>query len=300
MQYDKPIGGAPMSKIEDISLIIRSFSEITGAGICFYDLKNFFMYTSAEVREYTGHRCSLCTNVRALPGGQKKCDLSDRGDAVNYALRQKTPFFHQCHIGLYELLVPIYNGNTLCGLVFVGQCRIEGMNAEAAIEKNAAKLGANGEQFKEMYLKLPVLKSETLFAMGNVIKLYLENLIDLDNIFARNEARQDTTSKAPLHQRVKSYIDSYYQTHLSPQSLSERFFVNSSYLSRTFKEKVGTNICTYINQTRVEHAKALLKDSHYPISAVALNVGYTDANYFVKIFRKFTGMTPSAYRQSQQ
>ena len=40
-----------MSKIEDISLIIRSFSEITGAGICFYDLQNFFMYTTAEVRE---------------------------------------------------------------------------------------------------------------------------------------------------------------------------------------------------------------------------------------------------------
>lgn len=289
-----------MNKIEDISLIIRSFSEITGAGICFYDLKNFFMYTTAEVREYTGHRCALCTNARALEGGRKKCDLSDRCDAVNYALRQKTPFFHQCHIGLYELLVPIYNGNNLCGLVFIGQCRIEGMNAEAAIEKNAARLGADGEQFKQMYLTLPILKSETLFAMGNIIKLYLENLIDLDNIFARNQAQQDTTPKAPLHQRVKHYIDNYYQTHLSPQSLSERFFVNNSYLSRSFKENVGINICTYINQTRVEHAKALLKDTTHPISAVALNVGYTDANYFVKVFRKFTGMTPSAYRDSQQ
>ena len=289
-----------MSKIEDISLFIRSFSEITGAGICFYDLKNFFMYTTAEVREYTGHRCSLCTNVRALEGGQKKCDLSDRCDAVSYALRQKMPFFHQCHIGLYELLVPIYNGNNLCGLVFIGQCRIEGMNAETAIEKNAAKLGANGEQFKQMYLKLPVLKSETLFTMGNIIKLYLENLIDLDNIFARNQAQQDMTPKAPLHQRVKQYIDSYYQTNLSPQSLSERFFVNNSYLSRSFKENVGINICTYINQTRVEHAKELLTDTNYPISAVALNVGYTDANYFVKVFRKFTGMTPSDYRKSRQ
>lgn len=289
-----------MSKIEDISLFIRSFSEITGAGICFYDLKNFFMYTTAEVREYTGHRCALCTNARALEGGRKKCDLSDRCDAVNYALRQKTPFFHQCHIGLYELLVPIYNGNNLCGLVFIGQCRIEGMNAEAAIEKNATRLGADGEQFKQMYMTLPILKSETLFAMGNIIKLYLENLIDLDNIFARNQAQQDVTPKAPLHQRVKQYIDSYYQTHLSPQSLSERFFVNNSYLSRSFKENVGINICTYINQTRVEHAKELLTDTTHPISAVALNVGYTDANYFVKVFRKFTGMTPSDYRKSRQ
>ena len=289
-----------MSKIEDISLIIRSFSEITGAGICFYDLKNFFMYTTTEVRKYTGHRCDLCANVWLLESGKKKCILSDRRDAVSYAIRQKTPFFHQCHIGLYELLVPIYNGDNLCGLVFIGQCRIAGMNAEAAIMKNAMKLGGNGDSFREMYLQLPLLKSETLLAMGNIIKLYLENLIDLDNLFALHAETQDVTKKAPLHQRVKTYIDQYYQTCISPQSLSQRFFVNSSYLSRTFKENVGTNICTYINETRVEHAKMLIKNTNYPINVVALNVGYTDANYFVKIFRKHTGLTPTAYRRSQQ
>lgn len=289
-----------MSKIEDISMIIRSFSEITDAGICFYDLENFFMYTTTEVRKYTGHRCDLCANVWLLAGGKKKCVLSDRRDAVSYAIRQKTPFFHQCHIGLYELLVPIYNGDNLCGLVFIGQCRIEGMNAETAIKKNTTKLGGNGDSFKEMYLQLPLLKSETLLAMGNIIKLYLENLIDLDNLFALHAETHDITHKAPLHQRVKTYIDQYYQTCISPQSLSQRFFVNSSYLSRTFKENVGTNICTYINETRVEHAKMLLKNTNYPINVVALNVGYTDANYFVKIFRKHTGSTPTDYRRSQQ
>lgn len=287
-----------MSKIEDISLIIRSFSEITGAGICFYDLQNFFMYTSTEVREYTGHRCDLCANVRMLEGGRKKCDLSDRRDAVSYAIRQKTPFFHQCHIGLYELLVPIYNGENLCGLVFIGQCRIEGMNAESVIEKSAAKLGGNGELFRQMYLRLPLVKSETLLAMGNIIKLYLENLLDLNNIFARQAEKGSAGPKAPLHQRVKTYIDQYYQTPLSLQELSRRFFVNHSYLSRAFKENVGINISSYINTVRIEHAKMLLKNTNYPVSVVSLNVGYTDANYFVKLFKKYVGVTPSAYRDA--
>ena len=289
-----------MSKIEDITMIIRSFSEITGAGICFYDLENFFMYTTTEVRKYTGHRCDLCANVWLLADGKKKCVLSDRRDAVSYAIRQKPPFFRQCHIGLYELLVPIYNGDNLWGLVFIGQCRIEGMNAETAIKKNAAKLGGNGDTFRDMYLKLPLLKSETLLAMGNIIKLYLENLIDLDKLFALHAETQEATPKAPLHQRVKTYIDQYYQTCISTQSLSRRFFVNSSYLSRAFKENTGENICTYINKTRIEHAKMLLKNTNYPINVVALNVGYTDANYFVKLFRKHCGITPSAYRDSQQ
>lgn len=288
-----------MSKIEDISLIIKSFSDITGVGICFYDLKNFFMYTASTVREYTGHRCDLCANVRALSNGKRKCDLSDRRDAVDYAVKQRSPFFHQCHIGLYELLVPIYNADSLCGLVFIGQCRIDGMNAEAAIGKNAAKLGGNASLFQEMYLRLPLVQPETLLSMGNIIKLYLENLIDLDNLFHLHADSQDVTHKIPLHERVKAYIEQNYNSPLSLQILSETFFVNSSYLSRTFKENMGTPISGYITATRMRQAKMLLKNTNYPVHIVALNAGFTDANYFVKLFRKHTGMTPSAYREGQ-
>ena len=288
-----------MSKIEDISLIIKSFSDITGVGICFYDLKNFFMYTSNTVREYTGHRCDLCANVRALSNGKRKCDLSDRRDAVDYAVKQRSPFFHQCHIGLYELLVPIYNADSLCGLVFIGQCRIDGMNAETAIGKNAAKLGGNASLFQEMYLRLPLVRPETLLSMGNIIKLYLENLIDLDNLFHLHVDGQDVTHKIPLHERVMAYIEQNYNSPLSLQTLSETFFVNRSYLSRTFKENVGMPISSYITATRMRHAKMLLKNTNYPVHIVALNAGFTDANYFVKLFRKHTGTTPSAYREGQ-
>jgi two-component system response regulator YesN len=53
----------------------------------------------------------------------------------------------------------------------------------------------------------------------------------------------------------------------------------------------------YINKTRLENSKMLLKSSDLPISVVALNVGYTDPNYFVKLFKKQYGVTPSEYRQ---
>jgi len=289
-----------VSKIEDISLLIKSFSDLTGVGICFYDLKKFFMYTTDTVREYTGHRCDLCTNVRMLNGGLKKCGQSDGRDGVDWAMTHKSPFFFQCHIGLYELLVPIYNGEDLCGLVFIGQCRIEGMNAESAIAKNAEKLEGNGELFRQMYLDLPLVKAETLLSMGNIIKLYLENLIDLDNVFGLTAEKTDTAHKIPLHQRVRYHIDQHYPTPLTLTSLSETFYVNSSYLSRTFREHQGVTVGQYIANVRLDNAKLLLKNSDYPINMVALNVGYTDANYFVKLFKKHTGLTPTDYRTSRK
>lgn len=286
-----------MSKIEDISLLIQSFSDITGVGICFYDLENFFMYSSSAVWKYTGHRCDLCTNIRKLTD---KCTLSDGRDAVEYAATQNSPVFHQCHVGLYELLVPIYNGDSLCGLVFIGQCRIEGMNAESTIIKNAAKLGGDPEYFRKLYQALPLIRSEVLLSMGNIIKLYLENLVDLNNIFKLRVDNQDINRKIPLHERVKAHINQNYNTPLTLTSLSEIFFVNSSYLSRTFKQHTSVTVCDYINATRIRHAKLMLKSSDYPIRIVALNVGYPDANYFVKIFKKRTGITPTAYRRLRE
>ena len=60
---------------------------------------------------------------------------------------------------------------------------------------------------------------------------------------------------------------------------------------------MGETLTDYINRTRLENSKILIKSSDLPISVVALNVGYTDPNYFVKLFRKLYGMTPSEYRQ---
>jgi AraC-like DNA-binding protein len=62
---------------------------------------------------------------------------------------------------------------------------------------------------------------------------------------------------------------------------------------------MGVTLTDYINKTRLENSKMLLKSSDLPISVVALNVGYTDANYFVKLFKRMYGVTPSEYRSAR-
>jgi AraC-like DNA-binding protein len=286
-----------MSRTDDITLLIKSFQEITGIKICFYDISNLFKYHTDAFREYTGHRCELCTSARMLVGGKERCEASDRGEAIRLASATREPFFHKCHLGLYELLVPLYNGEVLVGLIFIGQCRIEGMNAERQIGECAGRLGGRVDTFTKMYNSLPLVKGETLLSIGNIIKLYFESLMDLENAYdIRAEGGHGASPSAPLYKRVSLYIQYSYKTPITPKSIAERFFVNQSYLSRHFRANTGETLTDYINRTRLEGSRILLKNSDLPISVVALNVGYTDANYFVKLFKKRFGMTPSEYR----
>ena len=76
--------------------------------------------------------------------------------------------------------------------------------------------------------------------------------------------------------------------------------MSGGYLSRRFKQEVGVTLTEYVNQKRIERAEALLKVTELPVSEVAAAVGILDGNYFSRLFRKQTGMSPSKYRNAQK
>ena len=73
--------------------------------------------------------------------------------------------------------------------------------------------------------------------------------------------------------------------------------VNSSYLSAAFKKECGETLTEYVNRKRMENAAAIIKRSSKQIQAIAEECGVLDANYFIKLFKKQYGMTPTQYRE---
>jgi YesN/AraC family two-component response regulator len=98
---------------------------------------------------------------------------------------------------------------------------------------------------------------------------------------------------------VKEYIDRNYSEDLWLTGLSQKFNVESSYLSKTFKNIVGENLMFYIARTRVEKAKMLLRKNELSITDIAMLVGYGDYSYFSRVFRKITGLSPREYREKK-
>ena len=80
--------------------------------------------------------------------------------------------------------------------------------------------------------------------------------------------------------------------------LSRLVYMSEPYLSRVFREEMGTTLRQYINSVRVKKAKELLRDPALKVRDVARRTGYGRARGFLRFFKEQTGMTPLDYRAS--
>lgn len=97
---------------------------------------------------------------------------------------------------------------------------------------------------------------------------------------------------------VKAYIKENYAKKLTLDGIAEKFFINKFYLARLFKEQFGMTIVSYITLIRITQAKQLLRFSDMPIENIAYDVGFADANYFSRIFKRTEGVSPGEFRKT--
>jgi len=101
-------------------------------------------------------------------------------------------------------------------------------------------------------------------------------------------------------EEVENYIRNNYCEDISLQSLSDRYSINTAYLSRMFKSEVGMNFNEFLNQIRMETAIELLKNRDLKMKDIARLTGYSSSNYFFKKFKSYYRFTPSQFRETLQ
>lgn len=102
---------------------------------------------------------------------------------------------------------------------------------------------------------------------------------------------------SPIIQKLTTRIDADLTADLSLQTQADELGVNSSYLSSLFKKEVKTTYTDYVNKKRIEYARHLLITTNYQIQHIAQQCGILDLNYFSKVFKKYSGITPIKYRE---
>ena len=103
-------------------------------------------------------------------------------------------------------------------------------------------------------------------------------------------------SNAGRLQFILDYIRNHITDKILVDDLSVKAHMNRSAFFRMFKEQFGITPVEYITRERVKLAKHLLSDSTLSITEISWQSGFTDVNYFVRLFRKTEGVTPGAYR----
>ena len=106
--------------------------------------------------------------------------------------------------------------------------------------------------------------------------------------------------KAPVTNKVIhdviSYINQNYLSSFSLSDLAEHFFLSKEHLSRLFKKETGENLFSYIMELKLTEAKKLLKTTDMTLDDIAFHLGFSNGNYFSKVFKKNCGISPSEYR----
>lgn len=122
---------------------------------------------------------------------------------------------------------------------------------------------------------------------------FLEILLNITN---QIKSKRKGNMKEPVEE-AKAYIERNLSKELSLNEVAEMLGLNPSYFSQLFKQMTDETFVHYRIKKRMEKAKKLLAIPHYKITDISFEVGYADHPHFTKTFKRFTGYTPSEYRE---
>lgn len=103
---------------------------------------------------------------------------------------------------------------------------------------------------------------------------------------------------SPNLDRIMEWIKANYDKEITIKELAGEMGYNPNYLSSLFKKTTGITLVQYINNTRINIAKSMIVEHDKTIKEVAYACGYINEKYFMKVFKKVEGMTPSQYKSA--
>ncbi len=240
---------------------------------------------------YEIHLCDICVRMKAQPESREKCIQ------YKYLLTgspTRDVLYDCCWAGVEEYVFPVVCDDQLI-------CRIHISGYHGSMKKSERRRRAvihkYGADYGTLYDRLS----------NNIpTRAYIERLINpfvymFEKLYHENLADETVADKAvSIYIRAVQYIIGHYMEDIYADTIAQAVNYSPSYLRTVFLKVGGKNIMEYVNVVRLTHAAEFLRFTTLPITDIAYQCGFCDGNYFATAFKKFHGITPSAYRKSFQ
>lgn len=255
--------------VRTISDILRTYNEALML------INNEFVYGTNSI--------SFCSDIHVIQNGGKE-DLNAEWDSTTQELYVAVAIGNANTVN--ELLErvrssvfnPIYGVEEIKTLYFRMFATIVRKLTDDAVLLDSDKVGNS------------IL--ENIYGKSNLYELHVYMLQQLTGI-ANGIRNEQSTDKM---KRILNYVDRNYNKDITLKILAKVFNYNSSYLGKAFLSQTGECFNTYINRLRVEKSKKFLKEG-MRVYEVAELVGYSNADYYHANFKKYTGVSPSEYKE---
>lgn len=271
--------------VKKLNQLLKDFYTAVGIRISVFD-ERFCLVT-----EYPTNAPKYCSYIRTTAQGAEGCRQCDLA-ACKRAKKQQTAHIYVCHAGVTEAITPIRFENGVLGYVILAHMMpLE--QYDAAFERALSlceQYGLDKTLGREYLSEITPHSREEIMACTHLLDavssyLYVANLVKKNG----ND----------LANRIDGFIRENLHLKLSSNVLCKQFLISRTKLYMLSTENFGMSISQYVCSLRINAAKKLLKESTLSILEISASVGFSDENYFCKLFKKATNVTPSAYRKQE-
>ena len=269
---------------ERLLQLITSLRTLTGIRATIFDLNGQDICLSDD-------QAPFCSIINGCREGHSRCMECD-ARMVRECGTDTAPISYRCHAGISETILPIHVGGMPVAFLVFGQLLSDDPYEDqwAETEKTLSWYTGDISELKDAFFKFRRYSDEELTAYTDILEA-LSSFIQIKEMIQ--------TSDLTDIQKLEQYLDEHFTEKLSLERISTDLGIGRTKLCLLAKQLSGGDSLTpLIAQRRVAAARKLLLQSSEPISSIAEAVGISDYNYFTKVFRSVTGVTPSAFRKS--
>ena len=204
-----------------------------------------------------------------------------------------------CQIALLDISMPgingleaaeeIRKGNQACSIIFLTAYE------EFDYAKRAIRVRALD------YLLKPSAKEDLIAVLEEAVYLSRQGAAKANESLQIPEPEEkdeklEGIKNHVLAEHIREYLETHYMEDISLQDAAEQLHYSDAYFCKFFKQNFDRSFIVYLSELRIEKAKELLADITINVKDIGQKVGYRDSSYFTKVFKRFTGVTPSEYR----
>ncbi len=267
----------------------RAFGELTGLPLSLRNEEVLRLVQHGKKHENpfcallakNSHSCAECLRVQDVIGRRKGIHAHTVA----------------CFAGLCDTAVPIQAGDLKIGLLQTGQVFLKKPNRRG-FRKAARQLldwgsSVNLQQLEEAYFHSQVLSREKYESAIRLLEIFGQHLSVAANDLILKEKAGEPASVS----KARVYIEQHQKDKMSLNEVARAVNTSSYHFCRTFKKVTGLHFTEYLSRVRVGKAENLLINPNLRITEIAYAIGFQSLPHFNKMFKKFTGMSPSAFRK---
>lgn len=127
----------------------------------------------------------------------------------------------------------------------------------------------------------------------NAVKAWLSQF----SVQVQKQLEQLNDSKSDLAEKARNYVIKNVGKRIMLQDVADYVGLSPNYLSALFKKEYHQNFIEFINETKMEWACTLIREDKYRMYEISYMLGFDNAYYFTKVFKKYTGLTPTEYQR---